>query len=53
VRIKEFRFGREVAMEAEMVRTGLLDSNSWCSLRKRGKFDTEVIALSVRSSDSS
>jgi len=53
VRMREFRFGSEVAIEEEMVRTGLLERRSWWSRRRSGKLDTEVIALSVRSSDSS
>jgi hypothetical protein len=53
VRINESRFGSEVAIEGEIVLTGLFESKSWCNLLKSGKLETEVIALSVKSNDSS
>lgn len=47
------RFGSEVGTEFEMDRIGLLLSRRCCSRRSRGKLDSVLIALSVRSIESS
>lgn len=52
VRMRVRKFGNEVAMVGEMVRMGLVERRMCCRRRRRGKFEREVMLLSVRSSES-
>jgi len=53
VRIRVRRLGSEVGTDWEMDRTGLLERSTCWSRRRSGKLESVLMALSVRSRESS